>query len=134
MYYFSVERSGNQIINNIMKEFWKGAYVNARNYGDSKARIDELKNINSREEFRLHDLTMFGMLMTRKDFEANHPHLSDSLHKDCKDVMMYLQGYFLQGLSNGKFYTNQFTARGKSDKNIKTMEKYMFDKLKKMSN
>lgn len=133
MYYFSVERSGNQIMNNIMKEFWKGAYVNARHYGDSPHRVSLLKKITEKDEYEPEDLYQFSWLMTREEFEGHYPHQVEYLHKDCKAVVTYVQGFYIQMLKNDKYYMNQFSSRGKSDKNLRVMEKYMFDKIQKTS-
>ena len=116
-----------------MKEFFRGALVNAKYYGDTEARIAELKKLQGKQEYKVSDLSKFGTLMPREKFEEQYPFLSDNLHKDCTDVWMYLQNYFVQALSNGKFHNNQFTKRGKTDKSIKKMEEYIFEKIEKMS-
>lgn len=116
-----------------MKSFFKGAYVNAKTYGDTPARIAQLRLINLKDKHDIKDLTQFGLLMSRKSFESKHSHLSHLLHKDCKDVMVYLQGYFIQGLENGKFFNNHFSTTGKTSKDIADVEKYIFKKLQKLS-
>jgi len=116
-----------------MKSFFKGAYVNAKTHGDTPARIAQLRLINLKDKHDIKDLTQFGLLMSRKSFESKHSHLSYLLHKDCKDVMVYLQGYFIQGLENGKFFNNHFSTTGKTSKDIVEVEKYIYKKLQKLS-
>lgn len=116
-----------------MKSFFKGAYANAKNQGDTPARIAQLRIISLKDKYDIKDLTQFGLLMSRKSFESKYAHLSHLLHKDCKDVMVYIQGYFIQGLENGKFFNNHFSATGKTSKDIIEVEKYLFKKLQKLS-
>lgn len=80
-----------------MKSFFKGAYVNAKTSEDTHARIAQLRTITLKDKYDIKDLTQFGLLMSRKSFESKYAHLSHLLHKDCKDVMVYLQGILFKG-------------------------------------
>ena len=112
-----------------MKSFFKGAYVNAKNQEDTPARIAQLRTITLKDKYDIKDFTQFGLLMSRKSFEYKYAHLSHLLYKNCKDVMVYVQGYFIQGLDNGKFFNNHFSTTGKTSKDIVEVEKYLFKKL-----
>tara|TARA_R100000951_G_scaffold109267_1_gene106166 strand:+ start:667 stop:1038 length:372 start_codon:yes stop_codon:yes gene_type:complete len=116
-----------------MKQLFKEAYENAKAQGDTPSRIAQLHLINLKDEHDIKDFTQFGLLMSRKSFEAKHPQLSHLLRKNCKDVMVYVSGYFIQGLEGGNFFNNNFSATGKTSKDIVQVEKYLFKKLQKLS-